>query len=33
MCSVTSDGSAYTRLRPALRHRHLLAVRANAAEL
>ncbi len=30
---VTSDGSAHTRLRLALRHGNLLAVRANAAEL
>jgi hypothetical protein len=30
---VTSDGSAYTRLKHALRSRNLLLVRANAAEL
>src|SRR3954451_24815682 len=30
---VTSDGSAYTRLKHALRSRNLLMVRANAAEL
>jgi hypothetical protein len=30
---VTSDGSAYTRLRLALQNGNLLAVRANAAEL
>lgn len=30
---MTSDGSAYTRLRLALRHGNLLAVRTNAAEL